>query len=95
MDNYADYDATGLADLVRKGEVSAKELLNEAVTRAEAAQKDLNCFSAMFPEVGEQQIADGLPDGPFAGVPMAAKDLGFEIEGQPITNGSLAFRGKL
>ena len=92
MDNYADYDAMGLAELVRKKEVSARELLNEAVTRAEAAQQELNCFSAMFPDVGEAQIDTGLPDAPFAGVPMAVKDLGFEIKGQPITNGSLAFR---
>jgi amidase/6-aminohexanoate-cyclic-dimer hydrolase len=92
MDHYADYDALGLAELVRRKEVSAGELLTEAVTRAEAAQNDLNCFSAMFPEVGEAQIDTGLPDAPFAGVPMAVKDLGFEIKGQPITNGSLAFR---
>ncbi len=92
MDNYADYDALGLAELVRRKEVRAGELLTEAVTRAEAVQKDLNCFSAMFPEVGEAQIDTGLPDAPFAGVPMAVKDLGFEIKGQPITNGSLAFR---
>ncbi|MEO0450080.1 MAG: amidase [Pseudomonadota bacterium] len=92
MDTYADYDAMGLAELVRKKEVSASELLSEAVSRAETAQKNLNCFSAIFPEVGEHQIADGLPDGPFTGVPMAVKDLGFEIKGQPITNGSLAFR---
>ena len=95
MDNYADYDAMGLAELVRTKQVSARELLSEAVTRAEAAQEDLNCFSAMFPEVGETQIADGLPHGPFAGVPMATKDLGFEIKGQPITNGSLAFKGNI
>jgi amidase/6-aminohexanoate-cyclic-dimer hydrolase len=92
MDNYADYDAMGLAELVRKKEVSARELLSEAVTRAEAAQQELNCFSAMFPDLGEAQIDTGLPDAPFAGVPMAVKDLGFEIKGQPITNGSLAFR---
>ena len=95
MDDYASYDAMGLADLVRKGDVSASELLTEAVTRAEAAQKDLNCFSAMFPDVAERQIAAGLPDGPFHGVPMAVKDLGFEIKGQPITNGSLAFKGNV
>lgn len=95
MDDYAEYDAMGLATLVRKGDVSAAELLDEAVTRAEAAQTDLNCFSAMFPDVAKNQIADGLPDGPFAGVPMATKDLGFEIEGQPITNGSLAFKGNI
>ncbi|MEM7638870.1 MAG: amidase family protein, partial [Pseudomonadota bacterium] len=95
MDNYADYDATGLAELVRQKKVSPGELLNAAVSRAEAAQKELNCFSAMFPHVAEAQIADGLPDGPFAGVPMAVKDLGFEIKGQPITNGSLAFKGNI
>ena len=95
MDNYADYDATGLAELVRQKKVSPGELLNAAVSRAEAAQKELNCFSAMFPQVAEAQIADGLPDGPFAGVPMAVKDLGFEIKGQPITNGSLAFKGNI
>ena len=95
MDEYAQYDALGLAELVRNKDVSAKELLDEAVTRAEAAQSELNCFSALFPRVAEKQISDGLPDGPFAGVPMAVKDLGFEISGQPITNGSLAFKGNV
>ncbi|NQY13548.1 MAG: amidase [Henriciella sp.] len=92
MEDYANYDAMGLAELIRKKEVSARELLNEAVTRAKAVQSDLNCFSAMFPEVAETQISQSLPNGPFTGVPMAVKDLGFEIDGQPITNGSLAFK---
>jgi amidase/6-aminohexanoate-cyclic-dimer hydrolase len=92
MEDYANYDAMGLAELVRKKAVSASELLSEAVTRATAVQSDLNCFSAMFPEVAETQISQALPEGPFTGVPMAVKDLGFEIDGQPITNGSLAFK---
>ncbi|MEM7460200.1 MAG: amidase [Pseudomonadota bacterium] len=95
MQDYANYDATGLAELVKKKEVSAAELLKEAMSRAETAQEQLNCFSALFPEVAEGQISDGVPDGPFHGVPMAVKDLGFEIAGQPITNGSLAFKGNL
>lgn len=95
MQDYANYDATGLAELVNKGDVSASELLTEAATRANAAQSDLNCFSALFPEVADGQIDDGLPNGPFKGVPMAVKDLGFEIKGQPITNGSLAFKGNV
>lgn len=95
MDEYADYDALGLAELVRKGDVTSKELLSEAQGRAKKAQTDLNCFSALFPSVAEGQIADGLPDGPFTGVPMVSKDLGFEIKGQPITNGSLAFKGNV
>lgn len=95
MDDYANYDAMGLADLVRKGEVSAGELLSDAVTRANAAQAELSCFSAIYPDYAEAQIAAGLPDGPFAGVPMITKDLGFEIKGLPITNGSQAFKGHI
>ncbi|MEO0551283.1 MAG: amidase [Pseudomonadota bacterium] len=95
MDEYDIYDATGLAALVAAGDVTPKELLDEAVTRAGKAQTDLNCFSAMFPEVAERQISDALPSGPFRGVPMAVKDLGFEIEGQPLTSGSRAFKDNI
>ena len=45
MREYADYDGLGLAELVRSKQVSAAELLDAAVTRAEAAQETLNCFS--------------------------------------------------
>ena len=54
MEDYASYDATALAELVRKKHVSPSELLSEATRRAEAAQAELNCFSAMFPEVAEE-----------------------------------------
>ncbi|RVB73805.1 amidase, partial [Mesorhizobium sp. M7A.F.Ca.CA.002.04.1.1] len=35
-------DATGLANLVRKGEVSAVELTDAAIARAEATRPDIN-----------------------------------------------------
>ena len=57
MKEYAAFDAMGLAELVRTGEVSPKELLDEAVTRAQAAQEKLNCFSALYPEMAEAQLA--------------------------------------
>ncbi len=95
MDDYASYDALGLADLVASGQTSPGELLEAAVARAERAQAELNCFSALFPEIGRAQIAAGLPDGPFKGVPFATKDLGVEIAGAPITNGSVAYKGNV
>ena len=95
MKEYDQYDALGLAELVRKKAVSPRELHVEAMRRAEHAQAELNCFSVLFPEVAEAQIADGLPHGAFTGVPMATKDLGFEIKGQPITSGSRAFKGNI
>lgn len=93
MDQYAEYDAMGLAELVRRREVSAGELLEAALARAEAAQAELNCFSALFPEIGRAQLEAGLPEGPLSGVPFATKDLGVMIRGAPLTGGSRAFEG--
>lgn len=95
MKDYADYDAMGLAELVAKKDVSPGELLDAAVTRAQAAQKELNCFSAIFPDIARAQIDAGLPDGPFKGVPYATKDLAVEITGAPLTNGSRAWKGNV
>ena len=92
MDEYAEFDAMGLAELVSKGEVTPSELLSEALTRADKAQAELNCFAKMFPEIAEAQIAEGIPDGPFKGVPYPTKDLGVAIKGAPLTNGAQAWK---
>ena len=92
MKDYTNYDAMGLAELVAKKEVSAEELLDDALSRAEKARDELNCVSALFPEIANAQLADGLPDGPLSGVPFMTKDLAVEIKGAPLTNGSRLFR---
>lgn len=92
MKDYTNYDAMGLAELVAKKEVSAEELLDDALSRAEKARDELNCVSALFPEIAKAQLADGLPDGPLSGVPFMTKDLAVEIKGAPLTNGSRLFR---
>lgn len=93
MKEYAAFDAMGLAELVRTGEVSSRELLDEAVSRARAAQPELNCFTHLYPELAEAQLADVPPDGPFAGVPFITKDLGVMVKGAPLTNGSVSWKG--
>ena len=96
MDQYTAYDALGLAALIAKKEVTAEEVLEAALMRAERAQDTLNCFSAIFPDIARQQIAEGLPDAsPFAGVPYATKDLSVEIKGAPLTNGSRGWKGNV
>ena len=95
MKDYTDYDGLGLAALVAKGDVKPTELLAEAIQRAEAAQADLNCFANLFPAIAEQQIAAGLPDAPFAGVPFATKDLMVEINGAPLTQGCRAWKDNI
>ncbi|MAI90447.1 amidase [Ponticaulis sp.] len=92
MENYSEYDAMGLSELVAKKEVSPDELLDEALSRAEKASEDLNCVSALFPDIARAQIAEGLPEGPLSGVPFMTKDLGVEVKGAPLTSGSRLFR---
>lgn len=92
MKDYENYDALGLADLVRRKQVSPAELLEAALTRAEAAQKRVNCFSSLLPQMAKAQIEAGLPDGAFSGVPFVLKDLGAALKGAPLTQGSLAYK---
>lgn len=93
MKGLGDKDATALAEMVRAKEVSPEELLDSALEAAEGAQAELNCFSSIFEDHARKAIADGLPDGPFKGVPFAVKDLGARLKGLPITSGSRAFKG--
>ena len=85
---YGDYDALGLAGLVRAGSVSAEELLDEALARIEASNPKLNAVTVHGEALARQAIAAGLPEGPFTGVPMLLKDLGQFCAGLPLTNGS-------
>ena len=39
---YGEYDGVGLAALVRSGQISAREVLDEAIRRAEAVNPALN-----------------------------------------------------
>ncbi|MEM7766418.1 MAG: amidase [Pseudomonadota bacterium] len=96
MDAYTEYDALGLAELISRKEVKPEEVLGAAVARAEKARTELNCFSAVFPEIADEQLrSPPAHDGPFAGVPFATKDLAVEIAGAPLTNGSRGWRGNV
>ena len=72
---YDNYDALGLADLVRRNEVTTDELLGAAIERVEVRNPAINAVTMKLYDYGKQAIADGLPDGPFRGVPFLIKDL--------------------
>jgi amidase/6-aminohexanoate-cyclic-dimer hydrolase len=72
---YGSYDAIGLAELVRKNEVSAAELLDEAIARTERIDPKINAVVVKHYDYASGQIDRGLPDGPFKGVPFLLKDL--------------------
>jgi len=72
---YDNYDGVGLADLVRKKQVSATELLDEAIARTARVDPQINAVVVKHYDYARRQIDNGLPQGPFAGVPFLLKDL--------------------
>ncbi|WP_312663859.1 amidase [Pantoea sp. CTOTU49201] len=91
FNDYADYDGLGLAALIRQRQVSAEEVLETAISLCEQGNPALNAVVHPAWEQARQQLRDGLPDGPFAGVPMLIKNTGFEVNGQPLSSGSHLF----
>lgn len=83
---YRQQDATGLAELIRRGEVSPEELLNVALQRAHDV-RSLNGLVHTCEDLARQRTRQRL-SGPFAGVPFLTKDLGQEVAGLPTSLGS-------
>ncbi|MCB1708734.1 MAG: amidase [Halioglobus sp.] len=92
FEEYRSYDALGLAELVRKGDASADELLDLAMARAEAVNPKINAIVMRHDELARQAIKQGLPQGPFSGVPWLLKDLGVSMDGTITTEGSVLFK---
>jgi amidase len=89
--DYGSYDGVGLAGLVRKKDISAKELLDEAIARTEKIDSKINAVVVKHYDFAERQIAQGLPDGPFSGVPFLLKDLDL-LTGTRTTFGASIYR---
>ena len=86
------HDALGLAALVKAGEISASELLEAAIARAESADAKFSFMAQRHYDRARAKVAAGLPDGPFTGVPWLLKDLNTYLEGTVTANGSRLYR---
>ncbi len=84
-------DATALAELVAAKEVTPAELLDAALMAAKVRNPAINAVVLVQEGVARKAIADGLPPGPFRGVPFLIKDLGIEAKDFPSHNGSRLF----
>ena len=84
---YGSYDGMGLAELVRKKQVSARELLDEAIARTVQVDPQINAVVVKHYDHADRQIENGLRDGPFTGVPFLLKDLE-NLEGTRTTSGA-------
>ncbi len=85
-------DATGQADLVRRGDVSATELVEEAIERVQLLNPQLNAVITPLFDAARHAARATERDRPFAGVPYLLKDLVVEIGGTPFSEGSVFLR---
>jgi len=88
FNNYDKYDGLGLAELVRKKEVKSSELVEEAISRIERLNPQLNAVIYKMYEQARKAADGDLPDGPFKGVPFLMKDILMAYAGVPLSNGS-------
>jgi amidase len=89
---YAKYDSLALAELVRTKKVTAQELLETALARSKAVNPTINAIVIDHEDVARKQLKDGLPNGPFTGVPFLLKDLGASLKGTVTTGGMRLMR---
>lgn len=91
---YDQLDATALAELVKRGEVTSLELLEAAIERAELRNPKLNAIVTPLYEYARER-SGSLPEGPLTGVPFLLKDLKAKLSGTPTSNGNRLERGRV
>ena len=78
-------DATAIAQKIREGEITAREIIDQTLAQIDQRNAELNCFTTVTRERAiaeaikiDQLIAQGDDPGILAGVPFAVKNL-FDI----------------
>ena len=74
-------DACAAAGLVRTGQASPLELVEEAIARIERTDPQVSALVRERFDAARAEAAGKLPDGPFRGVPLLLKDLGCHLAG--------------
>jgi len=85
-------DATALAELVRRREVQATELVEAAIGRIEKANPALNAVVTPMYDLARDAARASTGEGPFAGVPFLLKDLSAAYGGVRQASGSAFLR---
>jgi amidase len=89
LHEYARYDAVGLRDLIKAGEVTADEV--EGIARQALAEADAEVNGLALPVFSP--ALDHAGDGPLTGVPFLIKDHGPVAKGVPFFLGSRSLPG--
>jgi amidase len=74
--DYSSFDGVALAELVRKREVTPKELAHSYVEAVEKINRRINAVIEVYLDRIERLDDHALPSSPFTGVPFLMKDMG-------------------
>ena len=84
LDDILDLDGIAQAEHVRRGDVTAKELVSASIARIEALNPALNAvIHPLFDKAIDQVTSGEVGDGPFTGVPFLVKDAVCHTAGDP------------
>ncbi|MEM7543542.1 MAG: amidase [Pseudomonadota bacterium] len=92
---YSRLDGLAIADLIRRGEVTASEVLDAALARLDTVNPTVNAVVQDLREGARLQVDGGALTGPFAGVPFLIKDFAINLAGTPTTFGSRLMKNAL
>lgn len=94
FDEWAASDGVGLADLIRRGEVTPAELAGQAAEAIAAVNPAINGVIELFEDtVADPALIGTDLSGFFAGLPFLMKDLGPTVGGRLQEMGSLSMKG--
>ncbi|MDT2732102.1 amidase [Streptococcus parauberis] len=86
-------DATAMAEAVRAGQVSPKELVLDTIRKADALNPDINAIiSTRYEKALKEADERDFTGKPFAGVPIYLKDLGMDMKDELSASGSILFK---
>jgi len=95
FEEYDQYDGTGLAQLIRNGEVNATDLCEEAISRAETLNPKLNAIITPLYDYAREAARKLSSDATFAGVPFLLKDVHHALKGFAMSSGSALLKSYL
>ncbi|MGH6931134.1 MAG: amidase, partial [Dongiaceae bacterium] len=90
---YAEYDGLGLAELIRRKQVTAEDVIEAAIDRIEQTNPRVNAVVQKMYDEGRRVARAGLPAGLLSGVPFLLKDLYVGQKGFRSGNGSRLYDG--
>ncbi|MFZ0565926.1 MAG: amidase family protein [Chlamydiales bacterium] len=93
LNEYAQYDGLGLADLVARKEVTPEELVATAILAIEKVNPQLNAVLQVLSDQAIAEARGSLPQGPFTGVPFLIKELLLHAKGIRCEMGSRLAQG--